>query len=364
MERDTTLDQNSPQSREALSGGETPTGAPFDDSLCPEKQHQGTSLVEMAQRDLAAALQLLAERAQYITAASGAAIALREGGRMLCRASAGPSAPKLGAELQIGSGLSGESVRTRQILRCDDAETDERVNRDSCRVLGITSVIVMPLVVKEEVTGVFELFSSRPYAFEERDTITLQRLAEMIATALEHAEAIKHGAKEIAAQPEDETNLAPELQTALLETIAPTETTAAPVDEVKQPAGEATTAAEPRLDPKPKLAPHVVLSFASAEEKPGDDPKLTDAPSALAEHGTVGKCETCGLPISGGRTFCVACEQAKGDEASPVLSADQDVPGFLSQYTGGEENWLRAHKYWLAILLALIIVLAALWRAR
>src|SRR5712671_3869853 len=53
----------------------------------------GKSLSEMAQRDLDAALQLLAERAQYITGASGAAIALREGENMVCCASAGPSAP-------------------------------------------------------------------------------------------------------------------------------------------------------------------------------------------------------------------------------------------------------------------------------
>src|SRR5437016_1812080 len=89
----------------------------------------GKSLSEMAQRDLDATLQLLAERAQYITGASGAAIALREDEEVICRASAGPSAPALGAHLQVNSGLSGESVRTRQILRCDNAELDSRVNR-------------------------------------------------------------------------------------------------------------------------------------------------------------------------------------------------------------------------------------------
>jgi len=99
-----------------------PLGFPGDDG--------GKSLIEMAERDLNATLQLLAERAQYITGASGAAIALREGGEMICRASAGPSAPELGAHLQVNSGLSGESVRTRQTLRCDDAETDPRVNRE------------------------------------------------------------------------------------------------------------------------------------------------------------------------------------------------------------------------------------------
>jgi hypothetical protein len=55
----------------------------------------GRSLAEMAHSDLDAALQLLAERAQYITGASGVAIALRRGEHndMLCRASAGSMPP-------------------------------------------------------------------------------------------------------------------------------------------------------------------------------------------------------------------------------------------------------------------------------
>src|SRR5581483_3473505 len=84
----------------------------------------GESLGAMAQRDLDAALQLLAERAQYITGATGAAIALRDQDEMVCRASAGRSAPEVGALLQVNSGLSGESVRTQQTLRCDDAFVD------------------------------------------------------------------------------------------------------------------------------------------------------------------------------------------------------------------------------------------------
>src|SRR5690348_1558671 len=57
----------------------------------------GRSLAEMAQRDLTATLQLLTERAQYITGATGAAIALKDGEQMVCRASAGSSAPEVGA---------------------------------------------------------------------------------------------------------------------------------------------------------------------------------------------------------------------------------------------------------------------------
>ncbi|HET7891449.1 MAG TPA: GAF domain-containing protein [Candidatus Sulfotelmatobacter sp.] len=145
----------------------------------------------MARRDLDAALQLLADRAQYITGATGAAIALRRNGKndMLCRASTGSNAPELGALLSTEFGLSGESVRTRQPLRCDDAERDERVNREVCRQLGIASVVVMPVVNDDGVLGVFELFSGRVNAFGERDLSAVQRLSEMVETAVRLAEA-------------------------------------------------------------------------------------------------------------------------------------------------------------------------------
>ena len=118
---------------------------------------------------------------------------------MICRASSGPAAPELGAEVQVKSGLTGESVRTRQVLRCDAAEADSRVNRESCRALGIKSVMVVPLLREKDVIGVFELLADRPFAFEERDVTALERLAEMVQTGLEHADAAKRALPEIAA---------------------------------------------------------------------------------------------------------------------------------------------------------------------
>src|SRR5580704_7649054 len=160
---------------------ETPLRFPGEDG--------GHSLAEMASSDLDAALQLLAERAQYITGASGAAIALRRGEHndMLCRASTGSNAPELGALLSMEYGLSGECVRTRQPLRCDDAERDQRVNREVCRELGIASVVVMPIVSDDQVLGVFELLSGKPRAFDERDLSALLRLGEMVQTSVQHA---------------------------------------------------------------------------------------------------------------------------------------------------------------------------------
>lgn len=175
----------SAQLEPAGTGGATePT--PAEDIRFPGEDG-GKSLAAMAQRDLVATLQLLAERALYITGATGAAIALRHNGEMTCRASAGTSAPEVGAHLRVDSGLSGESIRSMKTLRCDDAATDPRVNRESCEALGIASVVVMPLVRGNEVIGVFELFSDKAQVFEARDITALERMGAMVFNALEHA---------------------------------------------------------------------------------------------------------------------------------------------------------------------------------
>lgn len=142
-----------------------------------------------AESELDSTLQLLVERAQYITGATGTALALSHGEEMICRASAGSSAPAIGARLQVHSGLTGESISRRQLLRCDNAETDPRVNLEACRSLGIASIVVLPLLRRSgEVRGLFELFSDHPYAFEERDLIALERMAALTLTALDLAD--------------------------------------------------------------------------------------------------------------------------------------------------------------------------------
>jgi GAF domain len=63
------------------------------------------------------------------------------------------------------------------------------VNRDVCREMGIASVVVMPVVNDDEVLGVFELFSGKANAFGARDVSAVQRLSEMVETAVRLAQA-------------------------------------------------------------------------------------------------------------------------------------------------------------------------------
>ncbi len=125
-------------------------------------------------------LNEIVEQACLATGATGAAIALTRGGEMVCRASSAGIAPELGTRLDMNAGLSGACVRTRSMQCCNDALTDPRVDAEVSRQLGVRSVVVVPLVSDENLTGIFEIFSPRPAAFGERDLRTLEVLAERI----------------------------------------------------------------------------------------------------------------------------------------------------------------------------------------
>lgn len=149
--------------------------------------------VDLLADDLTAALQLVAERAQTLVRASGAAIALAEADPdfMVCRASSGPDAPPVGARLQVGSGFSGECVKSGTLLRCDDTEFDPRVDRESCQALGIRSMLAVPVRAAENSIGILEVFSTHPDAFSYAADGVLQSLAESVLAAVNRASRAK-----------------------------------------------------------------------------------------------------------------------------------------------------------------------------
>src|SRR5205807_6927638 len=69
-------------------------------------------------------------------------------------------------------------------LRCDDSETDVRVDRESCRALGIRSILAAPLSTGEKIIGIIEVFGSTPNAFSDNDSTALQRLADTVVAAV------------------------------------------------------------------------------------------------------------------------------------------------------------------------------------
>ena len=151
-------------------------------------------------------LQLVAERAIAITGADGLGIALAENSEIVLRASAGVIKPDVGAHIQRDSAFSGACFRAAQVIRCDDTETDDRVNLYACRQLGARSMVAVPLCGRTRVIGLLEAFSAEPFGFNDSDVSSLELLAELILAAL---------------KPEDEDRFAVSAQAAEAKLSAP-----------------------------------------------------------------------------------------------------------------------------------------------
>ena len=187
-----------PESSNAVPSGagllrELPDESKFETDLADLtarfSSQSGGGLPPELSADLALEIVLneIVEQACLATGATGAAVVLERDGEMVCRASRGPTAPELGSRLDTSLGLSGECVKTRRTQRCDDVLADTRVDIDASGRLGVRSLVVMPLLRGEDVVGVIELFSARPYAFGVRDERTLEVLADRTLNNLEHA---------------------------------------------------------------------------------------------------------------------------------------------------------------------------------
>ncbi|PYX51654.1 MAG: hypothetical protein DMG79_02680 [Acidobacteria bacterium] len=148
--------------------------------------------IHTAQLDLEPAISAITERAQHLTGATGAAIALRAGDEIVCRARAGRTAPDLGVRLQTDAGISAEAVRSGEIMLCHDAERNPRVDLASCRRLGVRSILVSPLRHYRRTLGVFEVLSSSPGAFDEGDVATMQLLSSMMVAAISRISSLHH----------------------------------------------------------------------------------------------------------------------------------------------------------------------------
>ena len=127
-----------------------------------------------------AALDLVVRRMAELTRASGAAIALREGQDVFCRASFG-NAPDVGVKLSSSS-LSGECLRTGALVMLEDSENDSRVNPEVCRQLNFRSLLIMPVSSGTESIGIAEVLSPKSHNFEGGDVLVVSFLTDLIAS--------------------------------------------------------------------------------------------------------------------------------------------------------------------------------------
>ena len=103
---------------------------------------------------------------------------------MICTVSCGNIAPPVGALLDVNSGISGQCVREKQMLHCNDTATDPRVDKEACTRLGIRSVAVSPILYDSTCIGIIEVLSAQSAAFDEAAVTTIEEAVARAASLI------------------------------------------------------------------------------------------------------------------------------------------------------------------------------------
>ena len=85
--------------------------------------------------------------------------------------------------MKADTSLSGRSVRSGEILWCQDAGTDPRVDLETAREAGARSMVIVPLVHRRKPVGVLKVWSGRPFAFASASCASTQMLAGTLGAA-------------------------------------------------------------------------------------------------------------------------------------------------------------------------------------
>ena len=149
-----------------------------------ERIIQTQSLLVQADLALNPFMQLVIDKLRELTQAHGASVDFVDADHTVVRRASGTMAGHLGLRIANATSLSGVCVNTATVQRCDDSETDARVDRATCRMLGVRSMIFAPLRQGNAAVGVLKVFSQHPQAFDDGDVQMLQLMASAIVAAL------------------------------------------------------------------------------------------------------------------------------------------------------------------------------------
>ena|SRR5438477_1979332 len=205
-----------------------------------------TGFVSLAILEFQATLQLLVERARFLTAASSVAVAIKEDGNFVYAAGTGDSAPEAGVAVDTSA---------PSIQRCLKHQLPVQTEASSAQP---SASLIVPVLKDGKPCGFFELLGCS--RFEQCDLEAVSRLAEMVNTAIEHrSAAVRVESREFGQVSEMSPARVPKLW-------------------------HAPECAEPR--PRGESSISINLPVVDVQN-----------------------CASCGFPVSTGRKLCLDCEQ-------------------------------------------------------
>lgn len=145
-----------------------------------EAQHQ----IQIRHLESDQAMAVVAERTARITGASGAAIGILEGKTIRYRAGAGSPALPLGSEAPLETAICAICVRTGQVLRTPDVNTEFLFDPELCHPRRIESLVAVPIYHDGNIVGALELYFDKVQGYAEQDIHTCQLMAGLVTEAI------------------------------------------------------------------------------------------------------------------------------------------------------------------------------------
>jgi putative methionine-R-sulfoxide reductase with GAF domain len=134
--------------------------------------------------ELDRALAVVAEKVSRITSATGAGIGILDEKIVRYRAGAGASALPLASEVPLATAICAACVRTGQVIRSEDVNTEVLFDPEPCRQRGILSLVAVPIYHDGDIVGALEIYFDKIHGYAEQDIHTCQLMAGLVTEAI------------------------------------------------------------------------------------------------------------------------------------------------------------------------------------
>ena len=152
-----------------------------------------TAIVELqraiatGEADVDRAMDLIAARARNVANATGIAIGLLQGDKLVYRAGSGSGVTYVGQRVMATLSVSGHNTESGEILRVENAETDRRIEAAICRQFGAQSLLIMPIYHDGRMAGVLDVLFDEAHAFQHQEVVTYRLIAALVGEAMSYA---------------------------------------------------------------------------------------------------------------------------------------------------------------------------------
>ena len=137
--------------------------------------------------ELERAMHAIARETRRLTNAGGAAIAVVKGDELVYCAGSGLAASFVGRRMMATFIVSSHGDVNREILRVENADTDQRIEGAICRQLGFQSLLILPVPQSAGLAGVLEISFNESHSFQDHELATYRRMAGLAGQAIKQA---------------------------------------------------------------------------------------------------------------------------------------------------------------------------------